>query len=133
MATGEKMATMFDEKAILMIFNAIFSQTATCPLYMAKEGTMITPLGMVFPKGSPLKPKVDSILYRLRESGLMDEWVRREVTNITQCMRRPGQDEQNQERPLNFEDCYGIFALLGIGYLSATTCFLFELFFIKHQ
>ncbi|XP_042881444.1 glutamate receptor ionotropic, delta-2-like [Penaeus japonicus] len=103
-----------------------FSRYGYCKHYVMSKGFFrTTSLSLAFPKNSTLKPKVDKIILRLRESGIIEHLFRSRVSNATECLKPVGV-ENNIERPLELGDFYGVFIVYVFGITLASLSFLLE-------
>ncbi|KAK7084090.1 hypothetical protein SK128_025659, partial [Halocaridina rubra] len=61
--------------------------TGKCMLYLVPQGFYgNTGLSLAFPKNSSLTSKVNVIIRRLKESGILDHLLRKAFINITECL-----------------------------------------------
>ncbi|KAK7069063.1 hypothetical protein SK128_017451 [Halocaridina rubra] len=107
--------------AISDMFHHSFSMTGKCSTYaMSERFFKNTPLGLLFPKGSKLKLKVDPIIVRLREAGILDHIYRGGVANATECLKHPSAALQTfkAQRPMDLRDFYGIFLIYAAGKIN---------------
>ncbi|XP_071524294.1 glutamate receptor 1-like isoform X2 [Panulirus ornatus] len=126
-STGQT-AVFTGRHSALYVFQKHFEQTRACPFYVGSEtffGSMA--LSFIFPKNSELKLKLDSILSRLREFGVVQEIIRQAVRNAEECLKSESSLPSNILRPLDLGDFYGVFSLYGGGMLLAGLTFLLEL------
>ncbi|XP_076063465.1 ionotropic receptor 93a-like [Oratosquilla oratoria] len=106
-----------------------FRESGTCHMYMAREMVYSNILmAMPFRINSTYREPANDVLYRLKESGIFNHWLRSEITNATECMKPPGKTRgQEVVAPLNLSNFLGSFLLvlggLGLGFLV----FLIEL------
>ncbi|XP_063600704.1 glutamate receptor ionotropic, delta-2-like [Penaeus indicus] len=114
---------------IEFVAHQTFSQTRTCPLYIASQTFFgATSLGIAFKKGSPLKAKVDPIIRNLKEFGILDYLVRKEIIYAKECLRQESLvGSAGSLKPLKLKDFYGVFSLYGAGTFLASVVFLIEL------
>lgn len=78
----------------------------------------------------PIKKKIDSILARLMEAGILP---RSRYKRVQKWLRTLSKNEQTTEeyRSINKKDLSFAFKLLGIGLTLATICFVIEMVFLK--
>lgn len=80
--------------------------------------------------GSPYLPRINQILRRLQEAGLLNLWVDRlQYEAIIEGLLYPYEDyedEPNQERQVTFQRIIVVFYILAGGYLLAFIVFLIE-------
>ncbi|KAG7161319.1 Glutamate receptor ionotropic, kainate 2-like 10, partial [Homarus americanus] len=89
-----------------------FSQTGRCQLYIMSENLLqMPPLGIGFPKGSPLKPKFDIAISGLKEFGILSHILHKWTSNSTECTKPITQKGTPALRSLDLGDFYGIFSL----------------------
>ncbi|XP_047477842.1 glutamate receptor 2.9-like [Penaeus chinensis] len=128
--------------ALVQILHSTFSQKGNCVNYIMSEGFMkTTMLNFVFPKGSPLKRKIDPLIprlllnalrlfpsiVRLREAGVLDLMYRRGVHNASECLRPLASRPSNEVRTLDLGDFYGVFLVYFGGMTLAALVFVAEL------
>ncbi|XP_069987023.1 glutamate receptor 1-like isoform X2 [Penaeus vannamei] len=111
----------------------VASETGRCANYIMSEG-FLKPymLTFFFPKGSPLKGKVDPLIMRLREFGLLDYIYKKGVANATECLKPISSTQSNELRTLALGDFYGVFSVYAGGVLLALIIFLVELMLGNH-
>ncbi|XP_063612657.1 glutamate receptor 1-like [Penaeus indicus] len=102
-------------------------QQGTCPLYMAKGTVFTTSLCLAFPKGSPLVKKVNPLLYRMKESGILNHMYLHGLSNYTKCLQSGLVSPSKGLRPFELEDFYGVFCVYFGGVISSVLVFLLEL------
>ncbi|XP_069987022.1 glutamate receptor 1-like isoform X1 [Penaeus vannamei] len=119
--------------ALVQILHETFSKTGRCANYIMSEG-FLKPymLTFFFPKGSPLKGKVDPLIMRLREFGLLDYIYKKGVANATECLKPISSTQSNELRTLALGDFYGVFSVYAGGVLLALIIFLVELMLGNH-
>ncbi|XP_063849459.1 uncharacterized protein LOC135093779 [Scylla paramamosain] len=125
MILEEDNAIIVDRTTVTSILHTSFAKKMSCPLWMTRETIVSYVLGLGFPKNSRLKPNLDKVIRSLREHGLLNYWMRRELQNATYCLIPPGA-EPSEQRSLKFQDFYGIFFLLFAGECISLTVFLAE-------
>ncbi|XP_037803514.1 glutamate receptor ionotropic, delta-2-like [Penaeus monodon] len=122
-------AVFIGQSIIEFVAHQTFSQTRTCPLYIASQTFFgATSLSIGFKKGSPLKAKVDPIIRNLKEFGILDYLVRRETIYAKECLRQESLlGSAESLKPLKLKDFYGVFSLYASGTFLASVVFLVEL------
>ncbi|XP_076059678.1 putative glutamate receptor [Oratosquilla oratoria] len=104
-----------------------FSQTATCPRFMAPHGFLKTNIvATVFPKKSYWLSKINPILENLKESGFLEYLKAQELVNSTHCLKTPGSEKSDTLRPLAIGDFLGVLALYLGGNVLALVALLCE-------
>lgn len=112
---------------LIYYLNLGFSKYGFCKHYVMSKGFFrTTSLSLAFPKNSTLKPKVDKIILRLRESGIIEHLFRSRVSNATECLKPVGVESSSVERPLELGDFYGVFIVYVVGIALASLSFLLE-------
>ncbi|XP_063600697.1 glutamate receptor ionotropic, kainate glr-3-like [Penaeus indicus] len=102
-------AVFSSEHILNFVIHLTFSRTQSCPLYYASETFFgATSLSLAFPKGSPLKKKIDPILYNLQEFGILNKLYEDGVQNLRECLK---QASSNSLRSFDLIDFYGIFCV----------------------
>ncbi|KAK8400696.1 hypothetical protein O3P69_002473 [Scylla paramamosain] len=93
---------------LLSILHSYFMKTKTCSLYMIDESFFgPTCLCIAFPKGSPLREAVNSIIKNLRESGILEHLFTKYVVHASTCLRSDPTNVDSTLRPLEIGDMYG--------------------------
>ncbi|XP_068220066.1 glutamate receptor ionotropic, kainate glr-3-like [Palaemon carinicauda] len=105
-----------------------YSLTKTCPpMYIASEKFFkTTSISFAFPKGSPLVAKVNPIISRLKEAGILDHLYRSYLIYASLCLDADRFAGDNL-RPLDIGDFYGLFSIFLGGVLVSLLVFIFEL------
>ncbi|XP_063596690.1 uncharacterized protein LOC134773419 [Penaeus indicus] len=102
--------------ALLQILHQTFSTTGQCKNYIMSESFMkTTTLRLIFPKGSSLKGRVDPIIWRMREAGILDHIFMKAVYNASECMKHDVSQPNNSLRTLELGDFYGVFIVYARG------------------
>ncbi|XP_071520869.1 glutamate receptor ionotropic, kainate 5-like [Panulirus ornatus] len=114
---------------IYFVIHTNFAAKRECKHYIARESYFgATSLSLAFPKRSQLKEKVDPVLRNLKEFGIPDHMLKRALRNTEKCMGPKSFTRTNNDlRPLELVDFYGIFSVYAGGMFLATGIFLFEL------
>ncbi|XP_066962292.1 probable glutamate receptor [Macrobrachium rosenbergii] len=117
------------KSAITEVFHSTFSKTGRCLSYIMAESYFKTStLCILLPKGSPWKPKLDPLIVRLRESGILDHVYLKGVQNSTECLKPVSSTSNTSLRPLDLGDFYGVFSVFGAGIVLVLVSFAAELF-----
>ncbi|XP_068238923.1 glutamate receptor 2-like [Palaemon carinicauda] len=104
---------------IVQIIHSAFSQTGTCSTYVMSESFFKTTLQcLFFPKHSPWKNKLDPLIIRLRESGILNHIYKKGVNNATECLKPISSQGNTNLRPMDLGDFYGVFLI----YLGGERC-----------
>ncbi|XP_064098726.1 uncharacterized protein LOC135209919 [Macrobrachium nipponense] len=91
-------------------------ETGRCDTYAISEGYLRTTLACILlPKGSPWKAKLDPIIVRLRESGILDYIYKKGVYNATECLKPVSSLVTPNLRPMDLGDFYGVFMVYAGG------------------
>ncbi|XP_047477713.1 glutamate receptor ionotropic, kainate 5-like [Penaeus chinensis] len=113
--------------AIIHILHGTFSEKGRCTNYVMSEGFLeANMLSFIFPKGSPLKAKVDPLITRLRETGILNHAYKRGVVNATECLKPIANRLTNEIRILSLSDFVGVFLLYIGGIASSALAFILE-------
>ncbi|XP_064092022.1 glutamate receptor 4-like [Macrobrachium nipponense] len=103
--------------AVIYYLHHDYSQKGYCQSYIIEDGVLrTTSLSFGYPKGSTMRPKVDDIVRRLQESGIIDQKFRWRVRNATECLKPIGSGFSDTQRAMALPDFYGVFAI----YLGGT-------------
>ncbi|XP_068216603.1 glutamate receptor 4-like [Palaemon carinicauda] len=128
-ARGE-FAALCDETSMKKSMSWDFSTTGRCHLYIAKEYVFTNAMmAMAFQVNSSNVEKINQIIGKVMESGLLDMWMGSELTNTSQCLRPPSSDKRDGISALNLEAFYGIFTVLLIGAFIGLLAFIVEQIF----
>ncbi|XP_069182650.1 glutamate [NMDA] receptor subunit 1-like [Procambarus clarkii] len=112
--------------AVYNSFHKSFSQSRRCPLYTASETFFSSSsLCLVFPKGSTLLHKINIVVMRLREAGVLEKLYVDGVPNASRCGRP--ETVPTSLRPLQLADFYGVLSVCCGGLLLASLIFLLEM------
>ncbi|XP_042886746.1 glutamate receptor ionotropic, kainate 1-like [Penaeus japonicus] len=104
-----------------------FSMTGKCNVYMMSEVMFqTTSRSLAFPKGSPLKKKVDKAIRGLKEFGILDYILRRTIHNATECLKPMNVQANKSLRPLELGDFYGVFSIYLGGVVLCSFIFIAE-------
>ncbi|KAK7028181.1 hypothetical protein SK128_007353 [Halocaridina rubra] len=111
-----------------------FTKNGECTLFATYNDAMLQlPVGIPFPTGSKLIPKVNDVVTRLREFGILDHLYKRHVPNASECFKPVSATlSVDALRPLELKDFYGVFSIYVGGLLLGLLAFGCELL-IKHQ
>ncbi|XP_045104367.1 glutamate receptor 4-like [Portunus trituberculatus] len=101
--------------AISSTFTLWTLTTRSCDYYIADTlfTTSTSSFSFFFPKGSELKPIVNSILRRLMEGGIIDHLLQSNFHEAKKCYKKLSITSTATLRPLELGDFYGIFSLFG--------------------
>ncbi|XP_069987765.1 glutamate receptor ionotropic, kainate glr-3-like [Penaeus vannamei] len=109
----------------LIYLNYDFAQTGKCMTYFFSERIFQSAsVSCGFPKGSPLKDKIDTIILRLKATGIINYLATRELTHVKACLLPVQNDVSiNNLQTLKLKDFYGIFIVYFAGMaLSSLIC-----------
>ncbi|KAK3891584.1 hypothetical protein Pcinc_004531 [Petrolisthes cinctipes] len=98
--------------ALRQLMHNSFSRSGYCRLYVTTEGILHSSVALAFPKGSPLLPKFNKIVWRLKEFGLLQHLYHNEVANASECLKPVTATTTTTDlRPLELGDFYGVFSV----------------------
>ncbi|KAK3863410.1 hypothetical protein Pcinc_030820 [Petrolisthes cinctipes] len=98
--------------ALRQLMHNSFSRSGYCRLYVTTEGILHSSVALAFPKGSPLLPKFNKIVWRLKEFGLLQHLYHNEVANASECIKPVTATTTTTDlRPLELGDFYGVFSV----------------------
>ncbi|XP_047480427.1 glutamate receptor ionotropic, NMDA 1-like isoform X2 [Penaeus chinensis] len=114
------------------VMHRSFSETGRCLSYVMSENLVgMTFQTFVFRKSSQLKAKIDPLIVKLQQSGIMDYIVKKATANATECLKPLQSQYQYVLRPLELRDFYGVFLLYAGGVFTGILTLLIELALAK--
>ena len=93
-------------------------------MHIMKECLTSKKMAFALQKDSPYKKRIDQVLIRLQESGLIKQWHDNELDKVADLKANDKYDVS--QKSLNIDNFKGIFALTGILWAIAICCFLIE-------
>ncbi|XP_042204210.1 uncharacterized protein LOC121853894 [Homarus americanus] len=125
-ASGE-FAAICDETTMKKAMSWDFSTSGKCHLYIGREKVFTSSMfAMAFRTNSSLLPKANTIIYKVKEAGLLAKWLRSEITNTSQCLRPPSSDRRDGITALNLDALLGPLFVLSGGMTLGLFVFLCE-------
>ncbi|XP_050310487.1 glutamate receptor ionotropic, delta-1 [Anthonomus grandis grandis] len=96
-------------------------------LHIMKDCIINMPISIGLQRNSPIKPRVDKLIQRILEAGLIDKW-------LTDVMRKilMNRDKQDQKALMNLQKMYGGLVVLGIGYFLGVLTLFGEMLYVKN-
>lgn len=82
-------------------------------LHIMKECAIQMPISIGLQKNSPLKPRINLLLRKIIEAGLIEKWLNDVMTPILATSQS---NEENIKAVMNLKKLYAGFVALGIGY-----------------
>ncbi|XP_069943816.1 glutamate receptor ionotropic, kainate glr-3-like [Cherax quadricarinatus] len=111
-----KFSAICDETTMKKAISWDFSTTGQCHLYIAREKVYSNlMMCLAFKINSTYLEKANKIIMRVKESGLLEQWMRTEITNTSQCLRPPSSDQRDGRSALSLEALIGPFLVLAAG------------------
>ncbi|XP_042204114.1 glutamate receptor ionotropic, delta-1-like [Homarus americanus] len=106
-----------------------FSSTGQCHLYISREVAYSNVMiAMAYRTNSSYKEKADYWLRRVKESGVINLWLQKEITNTSQCLLPPSAGKStNTVSGLDLDSFMGSIIVLAGGLTTAMLVFLLEL------
>ena len=95
--------------------------SANCDLVRGEETFLPRYLGPITPKNWPFTQIFNDNIARLKESGILDLWIKKYVTSTNFC----GEERRGIE--LGLESFKGVFAFLAVGCFVASVVFVIEM------
>ncbi|XP_042863286.1 glutamate receptor ionotropic, delta-1-like [Penaeus japonicus] len=121
-------------RSLAAIMHETFSKTGQCFFYVMSEDILgMMQFSILLRKDSPFKAELDPVIRRLREFGILDYELRKQIFNATECQKPIGSQGARKLRPLDLGDFYGVFMLYAGGALMALVSFLMELLLFKFK
>ncbi|XP_042856725.1 glutamate receptor ionotropic, delta-1-like [Penaeus japonicus] len=119
-ANGE-FAAICDSTTMMKAMSWDFSTTGDCHLYIARQKVYTNGLlAIAFRNKSAYLPHANRIITTLKEAGIIDKWLRDQMTNTSQCLRPPSADRSEGIAALDLQSFYGpIMVLAGGAVLGA--------------
>lgn len=101
-------------------------------LHIMDECAINMPISIGLDKNSPLKGKIDEMILRLSQGGLIRKWFTDAIKSFESSVEEPP-----QEALMDLKKFYGALVALGCGYLVSILAFLGEIaywnFFVKRH
>ncbi|XP_064094780.1 probable glutamate receptor [Macrobrachium nipponense] len=127
MVTSGEVVAFTSQALLTYMIHEVYALTKSCPLYMASEKFFeSTSISFAFPKGSPLTAKVNPIISRLKEAGILDHLYLRSSSFASLCLNADT-FAGNSLRPLDIGDFYGVFSIFLGGLVLSLMVFILEL------
>lgn len=88
------------------------------------------PVSIGLQKNSPIKPRVDKLIRKLLEAGLINKWL----NDVMQKILIEGTQEktEGQKALMNLNKMYGALVVLAIGYFLGVIALVGELYYYQH-
>ncbi|XP_045615620.1 probable glutamate receptor [Procambarus clarkii] len=121
-------AGICDKTTMKMDMSWDMSSTGQCRFYITGD-SIYSPvmIAVAFKTNSPYKERVDYWILRLRESGLINLWLKNEIGDISQCLRPPSASAATHASALDLDAFMGSFLVLAGGLAAGTLVFLLEM------
>lgn len=101
-------------------------------VFITKENLMFYPVHIVLPKGFPLRDRIDTIINRMIQGGLVDKWMLSYTEKLKEFdTLKMFMSEYKYKMPITIDKIQGAFVLLIIGYLFAAVVLVLEMFFYQ--
>lgn len=92
-----------------------------------EECAIHMPISIGLDKNSPLKPRMDKLLRRIIEAGLVSKWLADSIQNLDFT-----NEVDSQDALINLKKLYGVLVALGIGFATATLALISELLYFRY-
>ncbi|XP_066982154.1 probable glutamate receptor [Macrobrachium rosenbergii] len=94
-----------------------FSTSGSCHLYISREVAYSNVMiALAYKSNSSYQARGNYWIQRVKEAGLIDLWLKREITNTSQCLQPPSADRSSSAGiKLKLESFIGILLVLGAG------------------
>ncbi|KAG7169003.1 Glutamate receptor 3-like [Homarus americanus] len=125
-----KYAGLSSKYGLMSVLHYLFLQTRSCKIFTGTDTYLAAmPFSLVVPRGSPIKAKADTILSRLKESGIITYLLNEKIRYGIECLKRNTEPANSGSslRPLELRDFYGVFAVYGGGIVLAILVFCMEM------
>ncbi|XP_042222121.1 glutamate [NMDA] receptor subunit 1-like [Homarus americanus] len=125
-----KYAALNSKYGMMSVLHDVFRQTRSCKVFIGTDRYLADmPFSFVVPRGSPIKAKADTILSRLKESGIITYLLNEKIRYGIECLKRNTEPANSGSslRPLELRDFYGVFAVYGGGIVLAILVFCMEM------
>ncbi|XP_066984757.1 probable glutamate receptor [Macrobrachium rosenbergii] len=120
---------IIEDLSLRMLLAEHFSKSGTCEFYMSSELFLPSAMAMITQKNSPIGPAMDERIKALTESGLYTYWINNAVPNSTSCSNPPSRI--TVESTLKIANIWGMFVMLGGGFLVSGVALGLEMIFYK--
>nr|XP_050869888.1 ionotropic receptor 93a isoform X3 [Vespula vulgaris] len=97
------------------------------------EEFMDEPIAMIVPNNSPYLPIINSELYRMYESGLINKWISEKMPTKDKCWVGANSNEIVDKRKVNVADMQGIFFVLFMGIVLAIIFLCLEFYWHRRK
>ncbi|XP_047492028.1 probable glutamate receptor [Penaeus chinensis] len=121
-------ALLAEELTLLKFMADDMSHTGRCDFYMSSGEFWPVIVSMAVVQGSPLLDHINARVLMLREYGIYNAWIGRELDNMTQCVTP---DSRLPLLPYTLTDLWLAFLFLGGGLVAASVVLACELWWHK--
>ncbi|XP_047343839.1 ionotropic receptor 93a-like isoform X2 [Vespa velutina] len=104
-----------------------------CHFSLSTEEFMDEPIAMIVPNNSPYLPIINSELYRMYESGLINKWISEKMPTRDKCWVGANSNEIVDKRKVNVADMQGIFFVLFMGIVLAIIFLCWEFYWHRRK
>nr|XP_050869891.1 ionotropic receptor 93a isoform X5 [Vespula vulgaris] len=104
-----------------------------CHFSLSTEEFMDEPIAMIVPNNSPYLPIINSELYRMYESGLINKWISEKMPTKDKCWVGANSNEIVDKRKVNVADMQGIFFVLFMGIVLAIIFLCLEFYWHRRK
>ncbi|XP_043685513.1 ionotropic receptor 93a isoform X5 [Vespula pensylvanica] len=104
-----------------------------CHFSLSTEEFMDEPIAMIVPNNSPYLPIINSELYRMYESGLINKWISEKMPTKDKCWVGANSNEIVDKRKVNVADMQGIFFVLFMGIVLAIIFLCLEFYWYRRK
>ncbi|XP_063597279.1 probable glutamate receptor [Penaeus indicus] len=121
-------ALLAEELTLLKFMADDMSHTGRCDFYMSSGEFWPVIVSMAVVQGSPLLDHINARVLMLREYGIYNAWIGRELDNVTQCVTP---ESRLPLLPYTLTDLWLAFLFLGGGLVAASVALACELWWHK--
>ncbi|XP_042877543.1 glutamate receptor 1-like [Penaeus japonicus] len=127
---GKRHALLAEELTLLKFIADDMSLTGRCDFHISSGEFWPVIVSMAVAQGSPLLHHINARVLTLREYGIYDAWLGRELDNVTQCVLP---DSRLPLLPYTLTDLWLAFLFLGGGLVAASVTLMCELWWDRKR
>lgn len=95
-----------------------------------KDCIINMPVSIGLQKNSPIKPRVDKLIRKVLEAGLIEKWINDVMQKISN--EKNDRNDQGKKALMNLKKMYGALVVLGIGYVLGLFALIGEILYYHY-